>query len=115
MPSTPGNPVLDSGGCMRQKIKVTIYQRVKRGTKWGRKRVAIPPLKKDGTLFLEDDRQGIFQLCWHESRQKQWQNVRGRVSDRELPFLSDAISQAEDKSWFLNNRDRRVYDPTTAT
>ncbi len=46
---------------MRQKIKVTIYQRVKYGTKWGRKRIAIPPLKKDGTLFFKDDRQGIFQ------------------------------------------------------
>ena len=98
---------------MRQKIKVTIYQRVKYGTKWGRKRVAIPPLKKDGTLFLKDDRQGIFQLCWHENRQKQWQNVKGRVSENELPFLSDAITQADDKSWFLNNRDRRVHDPTT--
>jgi integrase len=97
---------------MRQKTRVTIYQRVKHGTKWGRKRVAIPPLKKDGTLFLKDDRQGIFQLCWHESRQKQWQNVKGRVSENELPFLTDAITQAEDKSWFLNNRDRRVYDPT---
>ena len=98
---------------MRQKIKVTIYQRVKHGTKWGRKRIAIPPLKKDGTLFLKDDRQGIFQLCWHENRQKQWQNVKGRVSENEPPFLSDAITQAEDKSWFLNNRDRRVPDPTT--
>jgi hypothetical protein len=56
---------------MRQKIKVAINQRVKRGTKWGRKRIAIPPLKKDGTLFLKDDQQGIFQLCWHENRQKQ--------------------------------------------
>jgi integrase len=62
---------------------------------------------------LKDDRQGIFQLCWHESRQKQWQNVKGRVSEHERPFLSDAITQAEDKSWFLNNRDRRVSDPTT--
>jgi len=98
---------------MRQKTTVTIYQRVKLGTKWGRKRVTIPPLKKDGTLFLKDDRRGIFQLCWHESRQKQWQNVKGRVNEKELPFLSDAIKQAEDKSWFLNNRDRRVHDPTT--
>ncbi len=98
---------------MRQKIRVRIYERVKYGTKWGRKRIAIPPLKKDGTLFLKDDRQGIFQLCWHENRQKQWQNVKGRVSENELPFLSDAITQADDKSWFLNNRDRRVNDPTT--
>lgn len=98
---------------MRQKTRVSIYERVKYGTKWGRKRIAIPPLKKDGTLFLKDDLQGIFQLCWHENGQKQWQNVKGRVNEKELPFLSDAIKQAEDKSWFLNNRDRRVDDPTT--
>ena len=98
---------------MRQKTRVSIYERVKYGTKWGRKRIVIPPLKKDGTLFLKDDQQGIFQLCWHENRQKQWQNVKGRVSENELPFLSDAITQADDKSWFLNNRDRRVNDPTT--
>jgi hypothetical protein len=41
---------------MRQKTKVTIYERVKHGTKWGRKRVAIPAFKIDGTLFLKDDR-----------------------------------------------------------
>jgi len=64
-------------------------------------------------LYLKDDRRGVFQLSWYEERQKQWQNVKGRVSENELPFLSDAITQAKDKSWFLNNRDRRVYDPTT--
>jgi len=29
------------------------------------------------------------------------------------PFLSDAITQADDKSRFLNNQERRVHDPTT--
>jgi integrase len=71
------------------------------------------PRKANGTLYLKDDRQGAFQLSWYEDRQKHWQNVKGRVSEDERPFLSDAITQAEDKSWFLNNRDRRVYDPTT--
>ena len=73
---------------MRQKIKVTIYQRVWRGTKWGRKRIAIPPLKKDGTLFLKDDWQGIFQLCWHENRQKQWQNTEPTPNLKSLPHRS---------------------------
>jgi hypothetical protein len=73
----------------------------------------MPPRKANGTLYLKDDRQGAFQLSWYENRQKRWQNVNGRVSEHELPFLSDAITQAEDESWFLNNRDRRVHDPTT--
>jgi hypothetical protein len=91
MPSTPGNPVIDSGGCKRQKIKVTIYQRVKRGTKWGRKRVTIPSLKIDGMLFLKDDRRGIFQLCWHENRQKRWQNFKGRVNQLEVARRAPTI------------------------
>jgi hypothetical protein len=78
---------------MRRETRVTIYFRVKHGTKWGRKKAAIPGLKIDGTLFLKDDRQGILRLCWHEGRQKQWQSVKGRVSENELPFLSDAITQ----------------------
>jgi hypothetical protein len=98
---------------VRRETKVSIYERGKFGAKWRRKKAAIPPLKANGTLYLKDDRQGVFQRSWREDRQKQWQNVKGRVSERERPFHSDAISQAEDKSWFLNYRDRRVYDPTT--
>lgn len=98
---------------MRRETRVSIYERVKYGTKWRRQRVQIPLRKANGGLYLKDDRRGVFQLSWYEERQKQWQNVKGRVSENELPFLSDAITQAKDKSWFLNNRDRRVYDPTT--
>ncbi len=98
---------------MRRETRVSIYERVKHGAKWRRQRVQIPLRKANGTLYLKDDRQGVFQLSWYEERQKQWQNVKGRVSENELPFLSDAISQAEDKSWFLDNQERRVYDPTT--
>ena len=98
---------------MRRETTVSIYERVKRGAKWRRQSVQIPPCKANGTLYLKDDRQGAFQLSWCEQRQKQWQAVKGRTGDLDLPFLSDAITQAADKSWFLNNRDRRVYDPTT--
>lgn len=99
---------------MRRATTASIYERVKYGAKWRRQRVHIPPRKANGTLYLKDDRQGAFQLSWYEDREKKWQNVKGRVSENELPFLSDAIIQAEDKSWFLNNRDRRVYDPTVS-
>jgi hypothetical protein len=97
---------------MRRESRVAIYERVKFGDKWGRKKVKLPPLKRDGKLFLKDDRQGIFQLSWYEARRKQWQNVKGRVSDRELPYLSDALSQAEDQSRFLNNPHSQVVGPT---
>ncbi len=98
---------------MRRETTVSIYEQVMRGAKWRRQRVQIPPLKANGTLYLKDDRQGAFQLSWYEERQKQWRVVKGRAGDRDPPFLSDAIAQAADKSWFLNNRDRRVHDPTT--
>jgi len=98
---------------VRRETTVSIYERVKRSAKWRRQRVQILPRKANGTLNLKDDRQGAFQLSWYEERQKQWQNVKGRVSENEPPFLSDAIKQAEDKSWFLHSKDRRVYDPTT--
>src|SRR5580698_10919525 len=98
---------------MRRETSVTIYERVRYGITWRRRRVVTPPLKANGALYLKDDRQGIFQLSWYENREKRWQKVKGRVSDREQPFLSDAIAQAREKSWFLNNRERRVYDPTT--
>ena len=57
-------------------IKVTIYERVKLDNKWTRVRVEIPGgRKRDGKLFLKDDRQGKFQLSWYEKRIKQWQDV----------------------------------------
>jgi integrase len=97
---------------VRREITVSIYERVKYGAKWLRKKVAIPPLKANGTLYLKNHRQGVFQLSWYEDRNKQWQVVKSRVGDRDLPFLSDAIAQAEDKSWFLSNQHRQVTDPT---
>jgi hypothetical protein len=96
---------------MRREISVTIYERVMYGTTWRRQRVVIPSLKANGTFYLKDDRQGIFQLSWYENREKHWQKAKGRVSDRELPFLSDAIAQAREKSWFLSNHHRDVSDP----
>lgn len=97
---------------MRREIRVTIYERVRYSKTWRRQSVVIPPLKANGTLYLRDDRQGVFQLSWYESREKHWQKVKGQVSDRELPFLSDAVAQAREKSWFLSNRHRDVSDPT---
>ena len=97
---------------MRREFRVAIYERVKCGDKWGRKMVELPALKRDGTLYLKHDRQGIFQLSWYEARRKQWQNVKGRVSDRELPYLSDALSQAEDQSRFLHNPHSQVAGST---
>ena len=82
-------------------VTVAIYERVKFNSKWTRVHV-LPPQgrKRDGKLFLKDDRQGKFQLSWYEDRQKQWQQVKSRVSDRKLPYPSDAVTQAEDKSWY---------------
>ena len=96
-------------------VTVSIYERVKSNGNWTRVHV-LPPQgrKRDGKLFLKDDRQGKFQLSWYEDRQKQWQQVKSRVGDRELPYLSDAVTQAEDKSWYLSNRHRQVADPTSA-
>jgi integrase len=95
-------------------VTVSIYERVKSNGKWTRVHIQPPQgRKRDGKLFLKDDRQGKYQLSWYENRQKQWQDVKGRVSDRELPYLSDAVVQADDKSWFLSNRHRQVADPTS--
>jgi len=96
-------------------IAVRIYERVKRGTRWSIVPVQVPRLKKDGTLFLRDDRQGRYRISWYEKRKKQWQTVESRVSENELPYLSDAIKLADDKAWFLNNRHRNVTDPTEET
>jgi hypothetical protein len=98
---------------VRRETRVNIYERVKEGAKWRRRKVVVPTLKANGTLYLKDDRQGVSQISWYEHRQKQWQNVKSRVSDDEFLHLSDAVKHAEDKAWFLNNRDRRVSDPTT--
>jgi hypothetical protein len=44
-------------------IKVAIYERVKRDGKWTRVPVEMPEgRKRDGRLFLKDDREGKFQL-----------------------------------------------------
>ena len=96
-------------------IKVKIYERLKVTGKWSTVSVEIPNRKKDGTIFLRDDRRGKFRISWYENRKKQWQTVINRVSDKELPFLSEAIKLAEDKAWFFKNRDRNVADPTAPT
>jgi hypothetical protein len=96
-------------------ITVRIYERVKHAKKWSTVPVEIPKLKKDGTLFLRGDRQRKYRISWYENRRKQWHSVKSRVSEKELPYLSDAIRQAEDKAWFLNNRQRNVTDPTVGT
>src|SRR5262250_171970 len=94
-------------------ITVTIYERVKLDGKWTRVRVEIPSgRKRDGRLFLKDDRQGKFQLSWYEERRKKWQHVTNPTDEEQLPYLSHALKQADDKSWFLNNRHRNVDDPT---
>ena len=75
--------------------------------------VPVPERRtRDGKLLLKDDRRGIFQLSWYENRKKKFQEVKCSISDRELPFLSEAIAQAEDKAWFLSNQHRQVTDPT---
>jgi len=95
-------------------IKVKIYERVKLDGKWTRRPVPVPDRRKrDGRLFVHQNRQGKFQISWYENRKKQWQEVTNPASDAELPYLSDAVKVAEDKAWFLNNRHRKVTDPTT--
>ncbi|MFY9909320.1 MAG: site-specific integrase [Candidatus Sulfotelmatobacter sp.] len=94
-------------------IKVTIYERVKLDNKWTRVRVEIPEgRKRDGRLFLKHDRQGKFQLSWYEKRTKKWQDVTNPNDEQQMPLLSHALQQADDKSWFLNNRHRNIADPT---
>jgi hypothetical protein len=78
-------------------IKVKIYERVKLDGKWTRRPVELPDRRKrDGKLFVHQNRQGKFQISWYENRIKQWQEV---PSNEELPFLSDAVAEAEKKAW----------------
>jgi hypothetical protein len=94
-------------------IKVAIYERVKRDGKWTRVPVEMPEgRKRDGRLFLKDDREGKFQLSWYENRRKKWQDVTNPTDEQQLPLLFHALKQADDKSWFLNNRHRNIADPT---
>src|ERR1700722_1059990 len=94
-------------------VTVRIYERVKCDSRWTRMPVPVPERRtREGKLLLKDDRRGIFQLSWYEHRKKQFQEVKCRVSDRELPFLAEGIAQGADKSWFLSNQYRQVADPT---
>ncbi len=96
-------------------IKVTIYERVKLDNDWTRTRVEAPEgRRRDGRLLLKDERQGKFQLSWYEKRRKKWQHVTNPNDEQQLPLLSHALQQADDKSWFLNNRHRNIADPTVA-
>ncbi len=96
-------------------IRVTIYERVKTKGIWHEVPVRIPRIiKKDGSLFVKDERQGSFLISWYEQRKKQRQRVKGANNDRQLPWLSAAVALAKSKQWYLNNRQHNVVDPTTA-
>jgi hypothetical protein len=64
---------------------------------------------------LKDERQGKFQLSWYLNRSKMWQDLTNTHDDLQLPRLSHALKQADDKSSLLNNRQRNVADPTATT
>lgn len=75
-------------------IKVTIYERVKRDGDWTRVPVEIPAgRKRDGRLFLKDDRQGKFELSWYEKRRKKWQHVTNPNDERRLPLFYHALKR----------------------
>ena len=95
-------------------VRVTIYERVKQAGKWHEAPVRIRRIiKKDGSLFAKDNRQGRFIISWYENRKKQRQAVK--TPNNTLPFLSDAVSLARSKAWYLNSRQTHpVQDPTTA-
>jgi hypothetical protein len=102
--------VLNAEGTL--KITVSIYERLKRDGNWNTVSVALPRLnKKTGQPFLQDDRRGKFKLSWYEDGRKEFQNVASR-SRGELPLLSEAIEQREDKQRYLSNRDIATKDPT---
>jgi hypothetical protein len=82
---------------------VEIYERVKQARKWSTRPVEMPRLKRDGTLFLQGDQRGRYGISRYQDRRKQWQTVRSRISECHLPCLLDAMRQADDKAWFLNN------------
>lgn len=44
--------------------RVKIYESVKVEGKWTTVTVEIPKLKPDGTLYLNDDREGKFRVPW---------------------------------------------------
>lgn len=97
-------------------IKVTIYERVKRDNSWTRVRVEVPEgRRRDGRLLLKDEREGKFELSWYEKRSKKWLRVTNPNDEQQLPLLSHAIQQTDDKAWFLNNRHRNVTDPTATS
>jgi hypothetical protein len=50
--------------------------------------------------LLKDDNQGKFELSWYEKRSKKWQRVTDPNDGQQLPYLSHAIQQADDKSGF---------------
>ncbi len=63
------------------RITVKVYERIKVGSRWCTVPVELRRMrKKDGKLFLGDDRVGRFRISWYENRKKQWQSVVSRVS-----------------------------------
>jgi integrase len=94
-------------------IKVSIYERAKTAGKWREIPMRVPRIiKKDGSLFAKDDRQGKFIISWCENRKKKRQAVK---ADGGLPWLSDAVALAKSKAWYLDSRKTHpVSDPTTA-
>lgn len=95
---------------MRREISVTIYERVRHDVAPPKGRHSVAHGERHS--LSERRRQSVFQLSLYENREKHRQKVKGRVSDRVLPFLSDAIAQAGEKSCLLSNRHRDVCDQT---
>jgi len=93
---------------------VTIYERIKQGKRWREVLVPFPrTIKKDGSLFAKDEREGKFIILWCEKRRKKRQAVK--AGNRRLPLLSDAVMLARSKQWYLESRKTHpVQDPTLA-
>ena len=73
-------------------IKVAIYERVKLDGKWTRVRAEIPSgRKRDGRLFLKDDRQGKFQLSCYEERRKKCRTSRTQLTKNSCLVFFHAL------------------------
>ena len=96
-------------------IKVSIYERVKQQGKWREVPVRVPRIiKKDGSLFVKDNRTGRFIISWCENRKKKRQTVRDSRGGN-VTYLEAAVRLASSKKWYLDNRQAHpVSDPTMA-
>jgi hypothetical protein len=83
---SPGNSVMNIEVTVGE-IKVTINERVKLDGRWTRILFDIPDgHRRDGRLFLKDERQGKFQLSWYEKRCKKLQDVTNPTNGN-CPFF----------------------------